>query len=167
MLCVTVWILFLMPKNAVKVVADTFQTPSVEWLMHQWENTEKMQGLHKIQCICGYRWVMSSLTFSWICLAARGKLARKRFLQKMDKDNHPAMPSLDNRQARYVGSIKNAKFAKTFSKYGIKMCQTELSPQASRDCEYAVMSGRPENYLDNFGPWQHYSPPWITMLRAV
>lgn len=37
------------------------------------------------------------------------------------------------------------------------MCQTELNPQTGRDCEYAVVSGRAENYLDNSGPWQHYN----------
>lgn len=39
----------------------------------------------------------------------------------------------------------------------LQMCQTELNPQTGPACEYAVVSGRAENYLDNFGPWQHYN----------
>lgn len=66
------------------------------------------------------------------------------------------MPSLDNRQKGHVGNVL-AENQKDTAEGRIKMCQTELNLQTGRDCEYAVVSGRVENYLDNFGPWQDYN----------
>lgn len=91
--------------------------------MHQWENTEKLQGVHRMQ-----PYIVSDVYLN-VLRSTRNLLTCT--LQKMDKDNSATVVSLDNRQARYVGSVKkckakqNANFAKRLNKYRIKMCKTE------------------------------------------
>lgn len=117
---VDIWCYCLSSSCCRKMQRKWLQTHSRRPLWSEWwtREREKMQRGHRMKCMWGYRWGMTTLlpprSFGYV--EERGEIIC--VLQTMD--NSAAMPSLVNRQRRHVGSIL-AKCQKDTTEDGIRL----------------------------------------------